>query len=158
RAWLYGAPGDRGNQGCDSVVSRVRHDPMTASVFFACLSLGVWIYLLLGRGRFWRAVERDDRSCSAVNPTSWPSVIAVVPAGNEAAMLPVSLPSLLNQDYPGPFSVILVDDNSDDGTANAAREAGARASALGRLTIFSGAPLAVGWTGKLWALSQGIDH
>jgi hopene-associated glycosyltransferase HpnB len=131
---------------------------MTASFFIACLSLGIWIYLLLGHGRFWRAAERDDRSYAAIKPICWPSVVAVVPARNEAAMLPKSLPSLLNQEYPGPFSVVLVDDNSSDATADAARDAGARAFAPGRLTVLSGAPLAAGWTGKLWALSQGIAY
>jgi hopene-associated glycosyltransferase HpnB len=131
---------------------------MTASFFIACLTLGIWIYLLLGHGGFWRAVERDDYSCSASKPICWPSVIAVVPARNEAAMLPISMPSLLNQDYPGSFSVVLVDDNSSDRTADAAHDAGARASAPGRLTVLSGAQLAAGWTGKLWALSQGIAY
>jgi hopene-associated glycosyltransferase HpnB len=131
---------------------------MTASFFIACLSLGIWIYLLLGHGGFWRTVERDDCSCSAFKPICWPSVIAVVPARNEAAMLPISMPSLLNQDYPGAFSVVLVDDNSSDRTADAARDAGALASAAGRLTVLSGAPLVAGWTGKLWALSQGIAY
>jgi hopene-associated glycosyltransferase HpnB len=131
---------------------------MTASFFIACLSLGIWIYLLLGHGQFWRSVERDGRSCSAMKPICWPSVVAVVPARNEAAMLPISMRSLLNQDYPGLFSVVLIDDNSSDGTADAAIDAGARASVPGRLTVLSGAPLAVGWTGKLWALSQGIAY
>ncbi len=121
---------------------------------FALLALAIWIYLLLGRGRFWRCAERDDRDQPAADPVRWPSVVAVVPARNEAAMLPHSLHSLLGQDYPGPFSVILVDDNSDDGTLAVARELAA--GAPGRLAIVGGAPLPAGWTGKLWALHQGI--
>jgi hopene-associated glycosyltransferase HpnB len=120
----------------------------------ALLALAIWIYLLLGRGRFWRCAERDDRDQPAADPVRWPSVVAVVPARNEAAMLPHSLHSLLGQDYPGPFSVILVDDNSDDGTLAVARELAA--GAPGRLAIVGGAPLPAGWTGKLWALHQGI--
>jgi len=122
----------------------------------ATLSLLVWIFLLAGRGHFWRCRERDDRDLPAADPAPWPAVVAVVPARNEADMLPLSLPSLLQQDYPGAFSVVLVDDNSDDATCAVAR---ALASAApGRLDIVQGAALVPGWTGKLWALNQGIDR
>jgi hopene-associated glycosyltransferase HpnB len=122
----------------------------------ALLALAVWIYLLVARGGFWRCIERDSRDVPKADPSRWPSVVAVVPARNEADMIPRSLSSLLRQQYPGPFSVVLVDDNSDDGTLAAAREAAAGASA--RLTIVRGAPLPDGWTGKLWAVRQGIER
>jgi hopene-associated glycosyltransferase HpnB len=115
------------------------------------LALASWIYLLLARGGFWLARERDDRD-EAAPPSAWPSVVAVVPARNEADVIARSLGSLLAQDYPGDVQVILVDDNSDDGTAQAAR----RLEGAGRLTVLSGAPLERGWTGKLWAQSQGV--
>jgi hopene-associated glycosyltransferase HpnB len=121
----------------------------------ALLALAVWIYLLCARGGFWRCAQRDDRDEPEADPSRWPTVVAVVPARNEADMLGHSLVSLLRQDYPGPFSVILVDDNSDDGTLQKARGLAATAAA-GRLAIVQGEALAAGWTGKLWAVAQGV--
>jgi hopene-associated glycosyltransferase HpnB len=119
--------------------------------------LAIWLYLLLGRGLFWLGRERDDGTASRQGP--WPSVIAVIPARDEAECVGDTIASLLRQDYPGEFKVILVDDQSCDGTAQAARDA---AAALGpgaaeRLTVISGRSLPGGWTGKLWAQSQGVE-
>jgi hopene-associated glycosyltransferase HpnB len=111
--------------------------------------LAAWLYLLFGRGFFWLTRERDDRDAPA--PQVWPSVVAVVPARDEADVIARAIGSLLAQDYPGPFRVILVDDQSSDGTADTAR-----ALADDRLTILSGAPRPAGWTGKLWAVRQGV--
>jgi len=122
----------------------------------ALLALAIWTYLLLGRGGFWRCAERDDRNAPAADPVRWPRVVAVVPARNEADVIARSVASLARQEYPGPFSVVLVDDNSDDGTLAQARELAANVA--GRLAIVQGAPLPAGWTGKLWAVSQGIAH
>jgi len=113
------------------------------------LPLLIWLGLILAHGQFWRA-RVTDRGMPPV-PAHWPSVTVVVPARNEADVIARSIGSLLEQDYPGVFRVILVDDNSSDGTADAAR-----ALNDDRLTILNGAPLPAGWTGKLWALSQGI--
>ena len=113
------------------------------------LTLLIWLGLILAHGQFWRA-HVTDRGMPPV-PAHWPSVTVVVPARNEADVIARSIGSLLEQDYPGVFRVILVDDNSSDGTADAAR-----ALNDDRLTILLGAPLPAGWTGKLWALSQGI--
>src|SRR5580658_419279 len=89
----------------------------------ACLAAAVvWAYLVLGHGRFWRAGEWLPPR--RAEPARWPDVVAVVPARNEAAMLPATLPTLLGQDYPGPLSVILVDDGSTDGTAEVAARLG----------------------------------
>jgi hopene-associated glycosyltransferase HpnB len=85
-------------------------------------------------------------------------VAAVVPARNEADVIARSIGSLLRQDYPGEFRVLLVDDGSDDGTAEAARQAATAAGAEARLEILPGTPLPAGWTGKLWALQQGVRH
>ena len=115
------------------------------------LSLAIWLYLPLGRGGFWLTRERDG---DAAAPTRWPSVTAVVPARNEADVIEQSIGSLLRQDYPGTLRVVLVDDGSDDGTA-------ARASAVGsseRLEVLTGSPLPAGWTGKVWAQNQGVNH
>ncbi len=115
------------------------------------LALAIWIYLLAFRGGFWRARERDDRG-EAPPPALWPAVTAVVPARDEADVIARSIGSLLAQDYPGDFRVILVDDNSSDGTGDVARAL----DGAGRLEVISGAPLPSGWTGKLWAQSQGV--
>ena len=95
---------------------------------------------------------RDDERLPA--PERWPSVVAVVPARNEAAVIAESVGSLLRQDYPGQLAVVVVDDDSSDGTA-AAAQAAAQGSQR-QLVVFKGQPLPAGWTGKLWALKQGI--
>jgi hopene-associated glycosyltransferase HpnB len=118
----------------------------------ACLPLAIWAYLIAFRGGFWLAGERDDRGQPA-DPPTWPAVTAVAPARDEADVIARSIGSLLAQDYPGPFRVVLVDDSSSDGTARIAEGLGAQ----GVLTVLKGAPLAPGWTGKLWAMSQGVE-
>jgi hopene-associated glycosyltransferase HpnB len=118
----------------------------------ACLPLAIWAYLIAFRGGFWLAGERDDRGQPA-DPPTWPAVTAVAPARDEADVIARSIGSLLAQDYPGPFRVVLVDDSSSDGTARIAESLGAQ----GALTVLKGAPLAPGWTGKLWAMSQGVE-
>ena len=117
----------------------------------AALTLAIWIGLLVARGGFWLARERDTRDLPGEQP-NWPAVVAVVPARDEAALIERSIGSLLAQDYPGPFRVILVDDSSTDGTAGIAR----RLTGADRLEVLTGRPLAAGWTGKLWAVSQGV--
>jgi hopene-associated glycosyltransferase HpnB len=114
-------------------------------------ALLAWAYLIALRGGFWLMRERDDRH-EAPAPKAWPSVVAVVPARNEADVIATSIGSLVAQDYPGSFRIILVDDNSEDGTAAAA------SGAQGRLEVLRGAPLPPGWTGKLWAMKQGVDR
>ena len=127
----------------------------TLGIVTAGISSAIWIYLLALRGGFWRCREREDRQLPHPDPARWPSVVAVIPARNEADMIPGSLGSLLRQDYPGPFSVILVDDNSEDGTRAVAGTVAAVAP--DRVAVVAGAPLPDGWTGKLWAMHQGIE-
>jgi len=121
---------------------------------FGGAALAAWVYLLGGRGGFWLARETDAQP--PPHPASWPTVAAVVPARNEADVIARSIGSLLAQDYPGSFRVILVDDDSSDGTAEAARAEAERLGAADRLEVIAGAPLPAGWTGKLWAVSQGV--
>ena len=128
---------------------------MTLAVVLGGLALAIWLYLLIGRGGFWLCRERDGRE-GPFQPERWPSVVAVVPARNEADVIGQSLQSLLRQDYPGTFRVVLVDDGSDDGTSDVARQAAVETP--GRLEILSGTALPQGWTGKLWALQQGVQH
>jgi len=129
---------------------------MMASVLLASCALAIWIYLIAGHGEFWRVAERDETDEPAAQPASWPGVVAVVPARNEADMVPHSIASLIAQDYPGSFTIVFVDDNSDDGTADAVRAASAEA--LDRVAVLPGMSIATGWTGKLWAVSQGVAY
>ena len=129
---------------------------MSLLLIAALLPLAAWAYLLFGHGGFWRARECDDGPAPAEPAGGWPSVAVVIPARNEADVVAQSVGSLLRQDYEGPLRVILVDDQSSDGTAAVAIAAAEAAGAADRLTIIAGQALPAGWTGKLWALSQGI--
>ena len=111
----------------------------------AILSLLIWLYLLAGHGRFWQA----GPVLPAAQPAMTPSVSVVVPARDEAPLIGATLRSLLAQRYAGPLRVILVDDDSADGDI-------ARAINDPRLTVVAGAPRPRGWSGKLWAVAQGI--
>ena len=125
---------------------------MTADLFIAGLALAVWLYLLAFRGQFWLFRERDTLAIPAGEGTDiWPSVVAVVPARNEADGIERVLQSLDAQAYAGKLRIIVVDDQSTDDTAGRVRNL-----ASGRITVISGSPRPPGWTGKLWALSQGI--
>ncbi|CCK32298.1 glycosyl transferase [Streptomyces davaonensis JCM 4913] len=126
---------------------------MSTFAWIAVGSLAAWLWLLLCQGFFWRT---DVRLPARREPRAWPSVCVVVPARDEAAVLPESLPSLLTQDYPGRAEVFLVDDDSSDGTGDLARELAARYGGL-PLTVRSPGEPPAGWTGKLWAVRHGID-
>lgn len=128
----------------------------------ASLSVAAWAYLALARGAFWRTRERDVKTPA---PATWPPVTAIVPARDEAETIARSIGSLIDQDYPGEFAVILVDDESRDGTSSLARAAATARGKAERLTILAGKPLPSGWTGKLWAqikaspkLDKAIQH
>jgi len=123
----------------------------------AAAAFAAWTWLVFGRGFFWLARERDDDEPIKPASASWPSVVAIVPARDEADVIARSLTSLLAQDYSGDFSVILVDDASADGTAGVARNLPPAAGGV-RLEVLAGAPLPAGWTGKLWAIDQGVAH
>src|SRR5215831_13353834 len=114
-----------------------------------------WIYLLAGHGGYWRTSEWLPPVTA--EPDTWPDVVAVVPARNEAEMLPVTLPALLGQEYPGTLTVIVVDDGSSDGTGEVAARIATRMSRP--LRVIPGAPAPDGerWAGKVWAMAQGLD-
>jgi hopene-associated glycosyltransferase HpnB len=114
-------------------------------IFVVGLSLLIWLYLILAHGRFWSS----GPELSPADPTELPDVDIVIPARDEAETIGPVIASLLAQNYAGRFRIFLVDDNSTDGTA-------ARAGTAPNLTILTGQPKAEGWSGKLWALSQGI--
>ncbi|TDV24735.1 hopene-associated glycosyltransferase HpnB [Paraburkholderia caballeronis] len=131
---------------------------MITTILFAlsCLSLLIWCVLLFARGGFWRA--RPAEPVAAVAPEGgWPAAVAVVPARNEADAIGEAVASLLTQDYAGDFHVIVIDDHSTDGTADAARAAALRLQCPEKLTVVTAKPLPPGWSGKVWAQSQGID-
>ena len=137
----------------------------------AVLAALAWAYLLAAHGGFWRTGQRlpgdpaaratrTARACpggpgrSGREHRGWPSVVAVIPARDEAAILPVTLPSLLAQDYPGEFSVLLVDDASTDGTGAVAAALGASARRAPRVVPAGGLP--DGWAGKVNAMATGV--
>lgn len=124
---------------------------MAAMAALAALSLALWVVLWLGRNRFW------DPESGKAPPWDgpWPEICAVIPARDEAEVLPETLPAVLGLDYPGELRMIVVDDGSSDGTAATARRI-ARNLGSGRLTVLSSPSLPPGWTGKLWAMEQGV--
>lgn len=125
---------------------------MTALAFVPLLA---WFYLLFGRGSFWLFRERDNDSLP-VPGAVLPSVVAIVPARDEADVIATAGASLLGQDYGGDFRVVLVDDQSTDGTAEVARRAALAGGAGRALEIVSGSERPAGWTGKVWAMKQGL--
>jgi hopene-associated glycosyltransferase HpnB len=120
----------------------------------SALAAVAWLYLLACHGGYWLTGQRLPAVSAA--PAVWPPVTAVVPARDEAAMLPVTLPALLDQDYPGHFEVVLVDDGSTDGTAGVAGRLGR--GARRPLRVVAGSPPPDGWAGKVWAMAQGAAH
>jgi hopene-associated glycosyltransferase HpnB len=125
------------------------------AVSIPCAAAAVaWLYLVAAHGGYWRTSQRLPRFSG--EPDAWPDVVAVVPARNEAQMLPVTLPALLGQEYPGTLTVIVVDDGSSDGTGEVAAKLGAGSPRP--LRVISGAPPpdAERWAGKVWAMAQGL--
>jgi hopene-associated glycosyltransferase HpnB len=119
----------------------------------AAVPVVIWLYLLFARGGFWRVRPHLLPSSATPNPAR---IVAVVPARDEAAVIGEAVRSLLHQALPVPMHVILVDDGSSDGTAEVARRVATHIGSANRLTVLAGKPLPSGWTGKLWAVSQGV--
>ncbi len=119
------------------------------------LPSAAWAWLLAARGRYWLA--NTGLPAASAPPGQWPTIVAIVPARDEAELLPQTLLSLLTQDYPGEALVVLVDDLSTDGTADVARTVDADADGLA-LHVVRGSPRPGGWAGKPWAMAQGTEH
>jgi len=129
----------------------------------SAVGLLAWMYLLGFHGGFWRVSRFDDLPEPAMLPDwpdwpDWPDVVAVIPARDEVANISRCISSLLAQPYAGRLSIILVDDQSSDGTAAIARAAADAIGGSERLTIVAGSSPPPGWTGKLWAIKQGLNH
>jgi hopene-associated glycosyltransferase HpnB len=124
-------------------------------VGLALAALVAWLYLVAAHGGFWRTDQRLPDAGRGWRPPEgrWPRVVAVVPARDEAAILPRTLPTLLGQDYPGDLRVVLVDDRSADGTAEVAGGLGSGSPRV--LTVVRGDEPPDGWAGKVWAMAQG---
>ena len=122
----------------------------------AFLSLAIWLALFLLWGGFWRTWESDADNDRLPDPANWPRVTAIIPARNEAASIAPAVAALARQDYPGEFSVIVIDDHSEDQTAEVARQTAIECSAAARVEVISAPPLPPGWTGKLSALNFGV--
>ncbi|HZL32036.1 MAG TPA: glycosyltransferase [Pseudolabrys sp.] len=123
------------------------------SLIIAALCIGLWVYLLLARGRFWLGPRRD--AARPRPPRKWPAVTAIIPARNEAGVIAESLSSLCRQEYPGPLMIIVVDDDSKDDTAEIVAES-ARSFPDRHVEVLKSPGPPAGWTGKLWALQTGI--
>ena len=125
---------------------------MYVLVFLCFLPIIAWLYLALGHGWFWRPLlDSID-----VTPLNLPSVTVIVPARDEAATLPLTLPSLLKQDYKGEWNIIMVDDHSRDGTAAIAQQIAEKSNQSARMNLMSAPELAAGWCGKVSAMNAGV--
>jgi hopene-associated glycosyltransferase HpnB len=157
---------------------RSRRHPEAAVITLCALTSAAalaWLYLVLLHGRYWHTGHRLPSASSGAGPP--PAICAVIPARNEAGILPLCLPSLLSQDYPGTFTAVVVDDDSADGTgataAAVARAAGWRAPVTGarsqpaqmpasakvtdrELRVAAARRAPAGWAGKVWAMAEGM--
>jgi hopene-associated glycosyltransferase HpnB len=131
---------------------------LLVALVLAGISLLIWIVLTFFRGGFWQLWRFYDDSVRPGPLGSWPSVVAVVPARNEAETIGRCVESLTAQQYLGEFRIFVVDDHSDDGTAAMAERAVEKTDGDSRVSVISAAALQPGWTGKLWALQQGIEN
>ena len=129
----------------------------SSAIILAAISLVIWIFLTFFRGAFWQLNRFDDDAAPPACLPGWPRVVAVLPARNEAETIGRTVESLVAQDYPGEFRIVVVDDHSEDETAVLAQRAAEARGAASRVTILQAAALQPGWTGKLWALQQGIE-
>ncbi len=129
---------------------------MSWPAILGLLPVAAWLYLLLLHGRFWQADQRLPQTTPAL--ADWPAVVALVPARDEAATIAAAVTGHLAQDYPGTFRLLVIDDESADGTGRLAAEAAAASGRPERFELLSAPPREAGWVGKLWALESGRRH
>jgi hopene-associated glycosyltransferase HpnB len=125
--------------------------PLTPTLI-AAIPFATWLYLFFFRGNFW---QLEEETADPGPLKRWPRVISIVPARDEAETISRAVASLARQDYPGEFSIIVVDDHSSDGTSDLARKARDESPA-DRIAVHAAADLPRGWTGKVWAMNEGI--
>jgi hopene-associated glycosyltransferase HpnB len=123
-----------------------------AVIAIGLITAATWLYLLAFRGAFWRIAPHEETEPA---PAPARSVVAVIPARDEADVIGDAVTSLLAQDHAGRFELVIVDDHSSDGTAEAARLAAAAVGAGDRVMVVQAPPMPPGWTGKLWAMREG---
>jgi len=128
-----------------------------ASIGIAALALLIWIGIFFFNGLFWQIWISDADREVVDPPATWPNVVAIVPARNEAATIAQTVAALAQQNYPGHCSILIVDDHSEDATADLANKAAAESGAEADVRVLTAPPLADGWTGKLWALQSGVE-
>jgi hopene-associated glycosyltransferase HpnB len=144
---------------------------LSAALIAGLVCVAIWIYLLVAHGRFWIIPGARSFSPAVGERVGLNRTVAVViPARNEAAVIGRAVGSLLRQmptlsakdsekDRAPVFNsirIFVVDDNSTDRTADAARQAAE--DQLDRVTVIDGHPLPPGWSGKLWAVQQGVEQ
>jgi hopene-associated glycosyltransferase HpnB len=134
--------------------------PISSAIFIllAAISLLIWIVLTFFWGAFWQLSVFDEDAIPPAALPAWPRVVAIVPARNEAETIVRTVESLVQEDYPAEFHLIVVDDHSEDQTAILALTAAERLQAANRVTILRAAQLQNGWTGKIWAMQQGVER
>jgi len=128
----------------------------SVALILAGITLLIWIVLAFFRGTFWLLRTFDDDIAPHLSPPVWPRVVSVMPARNEAETIARAVASLARQEYPGELRIVIVDDHSEDATADLATAAAKEAGAAERVRILKAEALQGGWTGKLWALRQGV--
>ena len=128
----------------------------SVALILAGITLLIWIVLTFFRGTFWQLRAFDDDIAGHQSPAAWPRVVCVMPARNESETIARAVASLAKQEYPGELRIVIVDDHSEDATTDLARTAAQQAGATERVRILRAKTLQSGWTGKLWALQQGI--
>ncbi|RMF18074.1 MAG: glycosyltransferase [Alphaproteobacteria bacterium] len=125
----------------------------------ALTALVAWLWLAFFHGRFWRADELlEDIAPEHLPAGRAPSVTVLIPARDEAATIAAAVRAVLAQEWTAEWRLVLIDDQSSDGTGDLARKVIEEAGAGGRATVLEGTALPSGWSGKLWALEQGRRH
>ncbi len=127
-----------------------------AALISGVVCLSAWVYLLTARGGFWKVWRLDS---SVVPKQSLHGLVAVVvPARDEAAVIGDTVRSLLGQTCAEHIRIFVVDDHSSDGSAEIALRAAQACGRVNAMKVIRGSALPAGWTGKLWAVQQGIDQ
>jgi hopene-associated glycosyltransferase HpnB len=134
--------------------------PISSSIFIALAAIAflIWIILTFFWGAFWQLSAFDDDAAAPAALPAWPRIVAIVPARNEAETIARTVESLVQQDYPAEFHLIVVDDHSEDRTGTLAEAAAQKAQAANRVTVLPAVQLQSGWTGKIWAMQRGVER